>query len=332
MANPHKLHPPSSILYPVPRRSEAKTGRPIFLAGPTAVGKSGVALLLAEQIGGEIISVDSMQVYRGLDIGTAKPTPAELSRVPHHLIDVAELNEPFDAAKFVALANKAVAEIQSRGRTPIFCGGTGLYFRAYLEGIGDAPGSDEKLRAELEAAPLAELLTELEQRDPVTFARIDRDNARRVVRAVEVIRLTGKPFSEQRSVWNDETPAAKTEIIFALSRKPEDLVARIHARVDDMFALGLVAETQRLLELGLEQNKTAMQAIGYRQVVEHLRGERSLVETVELVKIKTRQYAKRQRTWFRGQPNVETIELQPIESAKGIVARLKSLCLNSASG
>jgi tRNA dimethylallyltransferase len=315
MANPHKHDPPSSILHL----------RPVFLAGPTAVGKSGAALLLAEQIGGEIISVDSMQVYRGLDIGTAKPTPAERSRVPHHLIDVAQLNEPFDAAKFVTLANKAVAEIQSRRRTPIFCGGTGLYFRAYLEGIGDAPGSDETLRAQLEAAPLAELLVELEQRDPMTFTRIDRENPRRVVRAVEVIRLTGKPFSEQRSAWNDETPTANSETIFVLSRTSEDLVVRIHARVDEMFAQGLVAETQRLLELGLEQNKTAMQAIGYRQVVEHLRGERSLADTVELVKIKTRQYAKRQRTWFRGLPNVETIELQPSECADGIIARLKSV-------
>ena len=303
----------------------------IFLAGPTAVGKSGVALLLAEQIGGEIISVDSMQVYRGLDIGTAKPTPAERARVPHHLIDVAELNEPFDAARFVALANEAVAEIQSRGRTPIFCGGTGLYFRAYLEGIGDAPGSDAKLRAELESAELPELLAELEQRDPVTFARIDRENPRRVVRAVEVIRLTGKPFSDQRSTWNDRTPTAKHETIFVLSRTAEDLVARIHARVDEMFTLGLVAETGRLLELGLAQNKTAMQAIGYRQVVEHLRGESSLADTVELVKIKTRQYAKRQRTWFRGLPNVKVVELQLKESARDLFDRLKSICLHSAS-
>jgi tRNA dimethylallyltransferase len=296
--------------------------QPVFLAGPTAVGKSGAALLLAQQIGGEIISVDSMQVYRGLDIGTAKPTPAERARVPHHLIDVAELNEPFDAAKFVALANKAVSEIRSHGRTPIFCGGTGLYFRAYLEGIGDAPGSDEKLRAELEAAPLAKLLAELEQRDPVTFERIDRENPRRVVRAVEVIRLTGKPFSEQRSVWTDDAATANRETIFVLSRTSEDLVTRIHARVDEMFTLGLVAETQRLLGSGLEQNKTAMQAIGYRQVVEHLRGERSLADTVELVKIKTRQYAKRQRTWFRGLSNVKTIEIQASESLEAIAARL----------
>lgn len=316
-------------MIPDPKR---QTTDPIFLAGPTAVGKSGAALLLAEQIDGEIISVDSMQVYRGLDIGTAKPTPADRASVPHHLIDVAELNEPFDAAKFVTLANKAVSEIRSRGRTPIFCGGTGLYFRAFLEGIGDAPGSDEKLRAELEATPLAELLKELELRDPVTFARIDRENLRRVVRAVEVIRLTGKPFSEQRSAWSDEAPASKGETIFVLSRTSEDLVARINARVDEMFALGLVAETCRLLELGLEQNKTAMQAIGYRQVVEHLRGERSLADTVELVKIKTRQYAKRQRTWFRGQPNVRMVEIQTGESVASVAAGILSCRGNRTTG
>jgi tRNA dimethylallyltransferase len=157
----------------------------------------------------------------------------------------------------------------------------------------------------------------------VTFARIDRDNARRVVRAVEVIRITGKPFSEQRSPWSGETTAANCDTIFVLSRTTDDLVERIHARVDEMFARGLLEETLRLLELGLGQNKTAMQAIGYRQVVEHLRGERSLADTVELVKIKTRQYAKRQRTWFRGLPNAKTIEIQPGESTENIVSRLE---------
>ena len=139
MADAHPTEVPSSILHP--------PSSPLCLAGPTAVGKSEVGLLLAEQLGGEIISVDSMQVYRGLDIGTAKPTPAERARVPHHLLDVAELSEPFDAAKFCELARTAVMEIQSRGRTPIFCGGTGLYFKAFLEGLGEAPPSDAKLRA-----------------------------------------------------------------------------------------------------------------------------------------------------------------------------------------
>lgn len=306
--------------------------QPIFLAGPTAVGKSALALALAELHGGEIISVDSMQVYRGLDIGTAKPTAAERARVPHHLIDVAELTEAFDAAKFVSLAQQAVRAIQSRERIPIFCGGTGLYFKAYLEGLGKAPPSDEKLRAELEAAPLTELLRELELRDPVTFAKIDRNNPRRVIRALEVIRLTGKPFSAQRARWGeapDEPPTVtggsrgcSPHQFFCLSRPAADLHARINLRVDEMFAAGLVEETRQLLRHGLEQNKTAMQAIGYRQVVEHLRGERSLLETIELVKIKTRQYAKRQLTWFRKHANAQWVELQPGVPLTDIYAKL----------
>jgi tRNA dimethylallyltransferase len=267
---------------------------PIFLAGPTAAGKSAVAMALADKLGGEIISVDSMQVYRGLDIGTAKPSSAERARVPHHLIDVAELTEPFDAAKFVKLAHQAVTEIRSRGRVPIFCGGTGLYFKAYLEGLGDAPAADAGLRMELEATPLVDLLRELEQRDPVTFAAIDRDNPRRVIRAMEVIRLTGKPFSAQRAEWrvgSSHLDSAKVQhpvpALLVLSRAAADLHARINARVDEMFNAQLVQETRELLGRGLEQNKTAMQAIGYRQVVEHLRGEHSLPETIELVKTKT---------------------------------------------
>jgi tRNA dimethylallyltransferase len=283
---------------------------PIFLAGPTAVGKSEIALLLAEKICGEIISVDSMQVYCGLDIGTAKPSVEERKKIPHHLIDVVDLTEPFDAAKFVSLAQTTVAEIQSRDRVPIFCGGTGLYFKAFLEGLGDAPPADEKLRAELEKTPLDELLRELESRDPETFKKIDRKNPRRVIRAVEVIRLTGKKFSGQRAEWKSEVRSRKSEKIFALTRQSEDLHARINARVDEMFRRGLVAETEQLLRRGLAQNKTAMQAIGYRQVVEHLRGERSLPETIELVKIKTRQFAKRQMTWFRKQASMQWIEVK----------------------
>jgi tRNA dimethylallyltransferase len=296
---------------------------PIFLAGQTAVGKSEIALLLADKLGGEIISVDSMQVYRGLDIGTAKPSGDERKRVPHHLIDVVDLHEPFDAAKFVELSRKAVYEIQSRNRVPIFCGGTGLYFKAFLDGLGDAPPSDEKLRAELEAAPLADLLRELQERDPTTFEKIDRQNPRRVIRAVEVIRLTGKKFSEQRADWRHETRNTRHEAqIVALSREAEDLRVRINARVDTMFARGLVDETRRLLDHGLAQNKTAMQAIGYRQVVEHLRGERSLPETIELVKTKTRQFAKRQMTWFRAQIQADWQTIETNDSGSVIAEKI----------
>ena len=342
--------------------------KPLLLAGPTAVGKSAVALALAERLGGEIISVDSMQVYRGLDLGTAKPTAAERARVPHHLIDVAELTEFFDAARFVRLANAALREIQARGRVPIFCGGTGLYFKAFLEGLGEAPPADEKLRAELEATPLDKLLLELEERDPATFAKIDHHNSRRVIRAMEVIRLTGRPFSEQRAKWGGtsgeprsadipvrgftghscpvstgldlaapshqlatgksrepaDTNVCPTSRFIGFARTSADLHARINTRVDEMFATGLVEETRRLLERGLEQNKTAMQAIGYRQVVEHLRGERSLPETIELVKIRTRQFAKRQMTWFRRQAPVTWLGLEPNDAAEAVATCLES--------
>ncbi|MFT5031616.1 MAG: tRNA dimethylallyltransferase, partial [Candidatus Binatia bacterium] len=176
--------------------------KPIYLAGPTAVGKSAIALTLAERTDGEIVSADSMQVYRGLDIGSAKPTPAEQARVRHHLIDICDLNETFDAAQFTVRAKAAIDDIQSRDRTPIICGGTGLYFQALLAGLGDAPTSNPELRAKLEATPLEELRAELERADPVCFGRIDLQNPRRVIRAIEVIRLTGRPFSDQRADWS----------------------------------------------------------------------------------------------------------------------------------
>ena len=292
---------------------------PLLLAGPTAVGKSEIALHLAERIGGEIISVDSMQVYRGMDIGTGKPTSAERARVPHHLVDVVEVTEAFDAAQFVQLAGRAVAEIQARGRVPILCGGTGLYFKAFLDGLGEAPPADTTLRAELEAIPLPELLRELAARDPATYERIDRQNPRRVIRAVEVIRLTGKPYSAQRADWTHATrntqPATRC---IGLTRSAPDLHQRIAARIDAMFRQGWVAETAGLLQRGLAQNRTAMQALGYRQIAEHLRGERSLADTVELVKVRTRQFAKRQMTWFRRQLPLQWVELKADSRADAI--------------
>ncbi len=296
--------------------------RPFVLAGPTAVGKSDVALRLAEALDGEILCVDSMQVYRGLDIGTAKPSPAERARVRHHLVDVVELTAPFDAAQFTRLARRAVAEIQERNRVPILCGGTGLYFKAFLEGLGEAPSSDVSLRSELEATPLPDLLRELAARDPVTYERIDRRNPRRIIRAVEVIRLTGKPFSDQRATWQMPASSPHQPVGFGLTRASADLHRRIDARVEQMFQAGLVAETEALLARGLAENKTAMQALGYRQVVEHLRGQRTLAETIELVKIRTRQFAKRQLTWFRRQLRLMWIKIEPAETAVDIAERL----------
>jgi tRNA dimethylallyltransferase len=287
---------------------------PIFLAGPTAVGKSSVALELAERVQGEIISVDSMQVYRGLDIGTAKPSAAEQARVRHHLLDVADLKESFDVSQFVRLAKAAAQDIQSRGRRPVFCGGTGLYFKVYLEGLGPAPPRDPVMRAQLEATPLPAMLDELQRFDPATFAAIDRQNPRRVVRALEVIRLTGRPYSEQRAPWGQA--AGQGARVIGLTRPAGELTGRIHERVDEMFRRGLVAETEALLGRGLEENPTALQALGYRQVREHLRGELGLGETIELVKIRTRQFAKRQRTWFQRQMRLEWVSFSDAAPGK----------------
>ncbi len=282
----------------------------LLIAGPTAVGKSDIAIHLARELGGEIISVDSMQVYRGLDIGTAKPSKEQRSQIPHHLIDVVSITEAFDAGRFVTMAQAAANEIYERGRLPIFCGGTGLYFKALLAGLGSTPAGSDALREQLERTSLPELLEELENSDPVTYNRIDRKNLRRVVRAVEVIRLTGKAYSAQKADWEQPQRQLCRDFTFVcLIRDTSELHRRINSRVEAMFRDGLVAETEALLQPGLVENRTAMQAIGYRQVVEHLRGDRSLVDTIELVKSRTRQFAKRQMTWFRKEKTVEWISL-----------------------
>jgi tRNA dimethylallyltransferase len=224
------------------------------------------------------------------------------------------------------LARRAVADIQGRGRRPILCGGTGLYFKAFLEGLGQAPPADAALRAALEAAPLPELLRELAERDPATYERIDRQNPRRVIRAIEVIRLTGQSFSSQRADWQHATRNAQHAANgFGLARPAADLRQRIDARVDGMFRRGWLAETESLLKRGLAQNPTAMQALGYRQIVEHLRGERPLPETIELVKTRTRQFAKRQMTWFSRQLELTWINLESNASAEAVVKTIAGL-------
>lgn len=292
---------------------------PVFVAGPTATGKSAVALALARRLSGEIISVDSMQVYRGMDIGTAKPSPAERSEIPHHLVDVASLSEEFHAAEFVRLAKAAVQSIQARRRVPIFCGGTGLYFKAYLHGLARAPSADDALRAELMQKPLRELLEELKHADPAGYERIDPSNRRRVIRALEVIRLTGRPFSEHQVLWVREgKDTGSPKLVFALERAKEDLRQRIDERIEIMFRQGLVEEVRRLLGMGLRENKTAMQALGYRQVAESLLGGLPPEDTVPVIKRKTWQFAKRQITWFRYQLDVEWIPVRPFDRAEDI--------------
>jgi len=263
-----------------------------------------------------------MQIYRGLDIGTAKPSAAERARIPHHLIDLLDLHESCDAARYRAHALAARAEIEARGRRALFCGGTGLYFNALAFGVGEAPAPDPALRAELEARPIAELLEELQRADPATWARIDRQNPRRVVRALEIARSSGEAGTTLRRDWRTHPPAG---IWLGLMRERADLTHRIDRRVEAMFEQGLVAETAALLERGLAGNRTAMQAIGYRQVVEHLLGVRDLPSTVALIQQKTRQYARRQMTWFTRQLPLRWIQAAPDEPTGSLVRKALAL-------
>ncbi|MGA1235348.1 MAG: tRNA (adenosine(37)-N6)-dimethylallyltransferase MiaA [Limisphaerales bacterium] len=292
----------------------------IWIGGETASGKSAVALALAEEIGGEVVSVDSMQVYRGLDVGTAKPGVEERGRIRHHLLDVVGLEQEFNVADFCSGARSCIQDILSRGAIPVLCGGTGLYFKALLGGIGSAPESDRQMRRELEATPLPSLVEELREKDPETYQRIDLKNPRRVYRAVEILRMTGTGAVRHRSSWDQAD--VNLPPFFALRREPEDLKQRIRQRVDRMFAAGLVEETRRLLGEGLEGNRVAMQAIGYRQVVEHLRGERDLESTMDSVKKRTWQFARRQRNWFDRQLPAQRVDVRRDEPVSETLQRI----------
>ena len=292
----------------------------IYITGATASGKSALAMRLANRLGGEIISVDSMQVYCGLNIGTAKPSAQEQNEIQHHLIDVAQLSEAFDAAQFVSLAQQALKLIWKRGRVPIFCGGTGLYFRALIEGLGESPPSDESLRDELALMPIESLVAELRIKDPEAAKQVDLKNPRRVLRAIEVIRLTGRPYSEQRIGWNNVDKAPQN--LFCISREVDVLNQRIHKRVDEMFNQGLVEETQTLIKKGLRNNRNACQALGYRQVLDLLDGKLDLENVVQQVKTKTRQFAKRQRSWFRNQMKCKFLEWPDEENVNSFSEQL----------
>ncbi|RZO53394.1 MAG: tRNA (adenosine(37)-N6)-dimethylallyltransferase MiaA [Limisphaerales bacterium] len=292
----------------------------IYITGATASGKSALAMRLANRLGGEIISVDSMQVYCGLNIGTAKPSAQEQNEIQHHLIDVAQLSEAFDAAQFVSLAQQALKLIWKRGRVPIFCGGTGLYFRALIEGLGESPPSDESLRDELALMSIESLVAELRIKDPEAAKQVDLKNPRRVLRAIEVIRLTGRPYSEQRIGWNNVDKAPQN--LFCISREVDVLNQRIHKRVDEMFNQGLVEETQTLIKKGLRNNRNACQALGYRQVLDLLDGKLDLENVVQQVKTKTRQFAKRQRSWFRNQMKCKFLEWSDEENLNSFSEQL----------
>lgn len=276
-----------------------------FLAGPTAVGKTAAALALAEACGGEIVGADAFQVYQGLDILTAKPSPAELVRVPHHLVGCVPLSEPFNVGHYAEAAREAIGSIRARGRLPIVAGGTGLYFRALTRGIADLPSGGAALRAELSATPLPELLARLARLDPRAVEMIDVKNPRRVQRALEVCLVTGRRFSSFRKEWEREVPFHGV----LLERPREQLYERIDARAHEMFAQGAVEEVRRTLAGG-GPGATARQVIGWREITAHLRGEWTESECIAAIQQATRRYAKRQLTWFKREPGFRRVSLE----------------------
>ena len=306
----------------------------LCLVGPTAVGKSAVALEWAQRIHAEIVSADSMQVYCGMDIGTAKPTTAERKRVPHHLIDVAEITESFHAARYRALALAAIADIRRRGKIPLIVGGSGMYLRALTEGLFTGPGANPKLRSaleqEAETVGSETLHARLAQLDADAARKISPGDRRRIVRALEVISLTQQPISRLRTQWGKECGVGDV-LLIGLSRSREDLYQRIGARVEQMFAQGLVEEVRLLLKKGLEQNSTAMQAVGYKEVVEFLHGKSSLEDARERVARHSQQLAKRQLTWFRHQVKVTWVDVKPEESMDSIVTRVQGVFVKASA-
>ncbi|MEM6315428.1 MAG: tRNA (adenosine(37)-N6)-dimethylallyltransferase MiaA, partial [Planctomycetota bacterium] len=262
--------------------------------GATGSGKSAVALRLAEQLGGEILAVDSMTVYRGMDIGTAKPTAAERARVVHHGLDLVDAGEAFTARRFVEYADGVVEDCRRRGIPLVAVGGTPLYWKSWLEGIFDGPSADPALRAELDALPTEALVAELQRVDPASADRLHANDRRRLTRAVEVHRLTGTPISALQEQW--ATPTRRFEIdLVGLRWDRPTLNRRINARCKQMIADGWLDEVRRLGPLG----PTASEAVGYKLLGDHLTGRLSLDDAVEQIKIRTRQLAKRQMTWFR---------------------------------
>lgn len=278
-----------------------------FLTGPTASGKTKVGLELAQRIDAEIISLDSMAVYRSMDIGTAKPTPEQTAVVPHHLIDILDPNEEFSVASYIERAAVCVNGLQSRGKEALFVGGTPLYLKALLRGMFEGPPADWEFRREVEQeiaeVGLDALHDRLKQVDPLSASKLPRGDVRRIVRALEVYKLTGRPISHWQMQF-DEGRAAEECKVFVLDWPREVLHQRIDVRVHGMFERGLIEEVRDVQTRFETLSRTALQAVGYREVIEYLDARRvgddsSLEETIERVKTRTRRFAKRQGTWFR---------------------------------
>jgi len=297
--------------------------RPILvIVGPTAVGKTELAIEVAKQLDGEIISADSMQVYRGLDIGTAKPSEEERQGIPHHLLDVVDPHEEFSVADYLRMVEEVLADLAKRDKTPILAGGTGLYIQAVLQGFVFSPGGkDPQLRAQLEKVAETQgneaLHTRLAQVDRETAQRLHPNDRRRIIRALEVFYSTGRPLSEHLRMQEERRPRYRS-VKFGLIRNRARLYERINARVDHMMEAGLLEEVKRLLQQGLRDDSTAMQALGYKELAGYLRGEYDLEEAVRLLKRDTRHYAKRQLTWFRRDKEIIWLDLDQLTICEAV--------------
>jgi tRNA dimethylallyltransferase len=292
--------------------------RLICIVGPTGVGKTAMALELADRWGGEIVSADSMQVYRHMDIGTAKPTREERSRIPHHLLDVVNPDELFDASLYIRLANGIIADLQREERPVFVVGGTGLYIRALLGGLIDGPGADEVLRRELKKemnhSGKAHLYQRLRTRDPMAADRIHPHDGVRIIRALEVLELTGRSIvAHQQEHRFREAPYKVLRVGLCLDR--ERLNDRIERRTERMIADGFAEEVGRLLDMGYPESLKAMQSLGYRNMVSFLAGRQSLEEAVRLIKRDSCRYAKRQMTWFAADREIGWLDPGDVDAA-----------------
>ncbi|MYA56965.1 tRNA (adenosine(37)-N6)-dimethylallyltransferase MiaA [Candidatus Poribacteria bacterium] len=300
------------------------TSNLVCLLGPTAVGKTEVAIQLAQRLNAEIVSVDSRQIYRQMDIGTAKPTPEEQQAARHHLIDCVDIFQPFSVADYQSLADAAIADIRNRGKRVLLVGGAGLYFRAIVDGLFEGPGANPALRKRLEAEAAQHGVDTLHKRlqtcDPESADRIHPNNLVRVIRALEVYELTGTPMSELQQQWHPEKQRYPF-IAFGLRMPRALLYHRIEQRVDVMLANGLIAEVESLLAAGYARDSVALQSFGYRELIAYLDGDCTYLDAISQLKQNTRRFAKRQLTWFRKDTRIEWLDRESISDIVGIILR-----------
>ena len=293
--------------------------RAVYLTGPTACGKTAIGVALAQRIGAEVVAMDSMTLYRGLNIGTAKPTPDDRRDVPHHLLDVIDPWDAASVADYLRWAAEAVRDIEARGRRALFVGGTALYLKALLRGLFEGPSADLALRGTLEQEDSAALHERLAACDPTSAARLPRADRRRVIRALEVFALTGRPLS---SFHAGHDQPAEGVTVFALGRPTDALRERINRRVVAMFDAGLLDEVRRARSGPKPLNPVPAQGVGYREAIAHLDGQIDRGEAIARTQARTRQFAKRQRTWFRGLAECRPFPILAGESPEATADRL----------